>query len=133
MRVKGIEHVAITVGDLAWWREFWERVLGIELTGVEDFPAERARVALYRIGDSMVELVTGTSPDSAYTAAAATRGDFLDHICLEVEDIDVALAELRARGVKLRDETPRTGHQGSRIAFLHPDSTGGVSIELMQR
>lgn len=132
MNVKRIEHVAITVADLDAGRAFWEGVLGIRCEEVEDFASARVRVALYPVGDSMVELLCGTTPESPYAREVQEKGQALHHVCLEVDDLDAALAELRAKGIKLRDETPRPGHQGSRIAFLDPASTGQVLVELVE-
>jgi len=132
MKVRRIEHVAMTVNDLDAGRAFWEGVLGIRCEGVEDFDAARVQVALYPVGDSMVELLCGTTPDSAYARQVREQGPALHHVCLEVDDLDGALAELRAKGVKLRDETPRPGHSGSRIAFLDPTSTGQILVELVE-
>ena len=132
MNVKRIEHVAITVADLDAGRAFWEGVLGIRCEEVEDFASARVRVALYPVGDSMVELLCGTTTESPYAREVQERGQALHHVCLEVDDLDAALAELRAKGIKLRDETPRPGHQGSRIAFLDPASTGQILVELVE-
>lgn len=133
MNIRRIEHVAIAVRDLEAGRAFWEGVLGIPLHGEEDFASARVRIGLYPVGESMVELLAGTEPQSPYQQLVAEKGEHLHHICFEVDDIDQALVELRAKGVKLRDEVPRAGHQGSRIAFLDPASTGQVLVELVQR
>jgi methylmalonyl-CoA epimerase len=132
MKIRRIEHVAIAVRDLAESRRFWEGVLGIRRRGVERFPPLDLELEMYPVGDSMIELIAGTRPGSAYARLVAERGDILHHVCLEVEDLDGALDELRAKGVRLRDETPRTGHGGARIAFLDPASTGQVLVELVE-
>ncbi|MBI2527542.1 MAG: methylmalonyl-CoA epimerase [Candidatus Rokubacteria bacterium] len=133
MKIKRIEHVGIVVKDLAQSRAVWEECLGLRLAEVEDLPAYEVRIGMYPVGESMVELLHGTTPDGKYARLVREGQEGLHHICLEVEDIDGALAELRAKGVRLLDETPRPGHQGSRIAFLDPTSTGNVLVELVQR
>lgn len=133
MKIKRIEHVGIVVADLERSRALWEDVLGVQLGEVEHLAQYEVKIAMYPIGESMVELLAGISPDGKYARLVRERGEGLHHICLEVEDIDGALAELRARGVALLDDTPRAGHAGSRIAFLDPAGTNNVLIELVER
>ena len=130
MKIKRIEHVGVVVRNLEASRKLWEDCFGIPLGGVEESPVRG--LALYPVGDSMVELLAGTTPDSKFSRMIADGKGGLNHICFEVEDIDGALAELKAKGVKLRDETPRIGHGGARIAFIDPVSTGNVLIELAE-
>lgn len=132
MKIKRIEHVGVVVGDLDASRRLWEDCLGIPLEYTEDMPGRPVRIAMYPVGESMVELLCGTTPDSKHARLVAEGKGGLNHICLEVEDIDEALAELRGKGVPLLDEVPRTGHAGSRIAFLDPSATGNVLIELAE-
>lgn len=103
---------------------------GIELEYEEERPA--TRLAMLPIGETYLELLQGNGPDSAVTRWIDAKGPGLFHICFEVDDIDAALAELKQKGVKLRDETPRPGHGGSRIAFIDPAATGNVLIELAE-
>ncbi len=130
MKIKRIEHVAAAVHDLAEVRGILETVLGLKLDAVEDFGI--AELAMFRVGASSLELVQGKSPQSRPSKWLAERGPGFYHVCFEVEDIDGALAELKAKGVRLLDETPRTGHAGSRIAFIDPQSMGGLLIELAE-
>lgn len=132
MKIKRIEHVGIVVADLARSRALWEGQLGVRLEEIEELAPNQVRIALYPVGESMVELLAGTGPDSKYARLVRERGEGLHHLCFEVEDLDGALAELRGKGVRLLDEAPRPGHQGSRIAFLDPASTGNVLIELVE-
>ena len=90
------------------------------------------KLALYPVGESMVELIAGTTPDSKHAKMIAEGKGGINHICFEVESIDDALAELKAKGVPLLDETPRIGHAGCRIAFLDPAGTEGCLIELAE-
>jgi methylmalonyl-CoA/ethylmalonyl-CoA epimerase len=130
MKVKRIEHVGIVVGDTEASRKLWEDCFGIPLGGVEE--NERRKLALYYVGESMVELIAGKGTDSKHQRMVAEGRGGLNHICFEVEDIDEALAELKAKGIPLLDEQPRIGHAGARIAFIDPKATENCLIELAQ-
>jgi methylmalonyl-CoA/ethylmalonyl-CoA epimerase len=130
MKVKRIEHVGIVVRDVEASRKLWEGCFGIKLGGVEANTTRR--LALYPVGDSMVELLAGITPDSKQAKMIAEGKGGLNHICLEVENIDEALAELRAKGIPLLDQVPRIGHAGCRIAFLDPSATENCLIELAE-
>lgn len=132
MRVKRVEHVAIAVRDLQAARRIFEEKLGLALAYEEDFPQYQTRIAMYPVGETYLELLQATGEASDTARWIAQHGEGLYHICLEVEDIDAALAELRAREVGLLDERPKAGHGGSRIAFLDPRSTGNVLVELVE-
>jgi methylmalonyl-CoA/ethylmalonyl-CoA epimerase len=99
---------------------------------VEEFPASRARLAIYRAGSDSVELIAGTAPESKYTRMVEAGRGGLNHICLLVEDIEAALAELKDKKVPLLDTTPRRGHGGSLIAFIDPVATDNCLVELAQ-
>jgi methylmalonyl-CoA/ethylmalonyl-CoA epimerase len=90
------------------------------------------RLAMLPVGETYLELLEGQGPDSGVSKWIKEKGAGLFHICFEVDDIDAALAELKAKGVNLRDHSPRIGHGGARIAFLDPVSTGNVLIELAE-
>lgn len=130
MKVKRIEHVGIVVRDVEASRKLWEGCFGIKLGGTEDNATRR--LALYPVGDSMVELLAGLTPDSKQAKMIAEGKGGLNHICLEVENIDEALAELKAKGIALLDQVPRIGHAGCRIAFLDPSATENCLIELAE-
>jgi methylmalonyl-CoA/ethylmalonyl-CoA epimerase len=132
MKVKRIEHIAIAVKSMAKMREVMEEKLGLSLEYEEHLPQYRTRLAMYPVGQTYLELLESDSPESETAQWIADRGEGLFHICLEVEHIDDALAELKQKGVALLDESPRTGHANSRIAFLDPKSTGNVLIELVE-
>jgi methylmalonyl-CoA/ethylmalonyl-CoA epimerase len=132
MKVKRIEHIAIAVKSMAKMREVMEEKLGLSLEYEEHLPQYRTRLAMYPVGQTYLELLESDSPESETAQWIAARGEGLFHICLEVEHIDDALAELKQKGVALLDEKPRTGHANSRIAFLDPKSTGNVLIELVE-
>ena len=130
MKIKRIEHVGVVVRDVEASRRLWEDCFGIKLGG-EEANAVR-KLALYPVGESMVELIAGTTPDSRHAKMVAEGKGGLNHICFEVEDIDEALAELKAKGIPLLDQVPRIGHAGCRIAFIDPSATENCLIELAE-
>jgi methylmalonyl-CoA/ethylmalonyl-CoA epimerase len=130
MKFKRVEHVAIAVKSMEKMRDIFENKLGIPLEYEEDFPRYDTKIAMYPIGETYLEVLESGSPDSETSKWIDEHGEGLFHICLEVEDIDGALIELKEKGVKLIDETPRIGHGGSRIAFIDPEATGNLLIEL---
>ena len=132
MKIKRVEHVAIAVRDIEAVKTLFEDKLGLAMEYEENFPNYETKIAMYPIGQTYLELLQATGPKSETGQWIAEKGESLYHICLEVEDIEGAIAELRAKGVKLIDETPRTGHGGSRIAFIDPKSTANILIELAQ-
>jgi methylmalonyl-CoA/ethylmalonyl-CoA epimerase len=132
MKVKRIEHIAIAVKSMARMRKVMEEKLGLSLEYEEHLPQYHTRLAMYPIGQTYLELLEADSPESETAEWIATHGEGLFHICLEVDHIEDALAELKQKGVALIDEKPRTGHANSRIAFLDPKSTGNVLIELVE-
>ena len=130
MKIKRIEHVAIAVQSLTQSIDLLKNTFGLTLEYEEQIG--QTRLAMLPVGQTYIELLEGQGPESGVTKWIAEKGTGLFHICFEVEDIDGALAELKQKGVKLRDETPRIGHGGARIAFLDPSSTGNVLIELAE-
>ena len=125
-----ISHVGIAVEDLGRASKVYE-AMGLSVQKVIEVPKQKVRVAFIPIGESTIELVQPTSPDSTVAAYLEKRGEGLHHLALEVEDIEAALAELQALGMRLVDQTPRQGAEG-RMAFLHPASTDRVLIELVE-
>ena len=132
MKIKRIEHIAIAVKSMARTREVIEEKLGLALEYEEHLPQYHTRLAMYPVGQTYLELLESDNAESETSEWIATRGEGLFHICLEVDHIEDALAELKQKGVALIDEKPRTGHANSRIAFLDPKSTGNVLIELVE-
>ena len=130
MKIKRVEHIAIAVDSLKQSMDLLQNAFGIEVEYEEQIG--QTRLAMLPVGETYLELLEGQGPDSGVTTWIKENGTGFFHICFEVEDIDGALAELKAKGVKLRDETPRIGHAGARIAFLDPASTGNVLIELAE-
>ena len=132
MKIKRVEHIGIAVEDFAAMTSLFRDKLGLNLDYVEELHDSQTRLAMLPAGQTFIELLEGMSPGSNTSKFIAERGAGLYHICFEVDDIDAALAELKEKGVKLRNEVPVTGHANSRIAFLDPSDTGGVLIELAE-
>lgn len=135
-----VSHIGIAVADLDAGIRSYELLLGKAPTMIEEVPDQKVKVAIFAVAGEAhggaggnIELVAATAPDSPIARFIARRGEGLHHICVYVDDIDKKLAELKAAGAKLIDETPRIGAEGNRIAFVHPSSTGGVLIELEER
>ena len=131
-KVKQINHVAIVVEDIDDSLVFWRDALGIELHELLEVSAEKSRVAFLPVNSTEIELVQPTTDDSGIAKYMAKRGQGLHHLCLEVDDIDAMLEQLKAHGVRLINESPRTLANGKRYAFVHPESTSGVLVELYQ-
>lgn len=131
MKIKRIEHVAIAVRNLDQVRDTFAK-LGIGCDHEETLGEHKVRLAMLPIGESAIELLEPQSDTGATAEWLREKGESLWHICLEVDDIEAALAELKGKGVKLRDEVPRNGHGGHRIAFLDPASTAGILVELVE-
>jgi methylmalonyl-CoA/ethylmalonyl-CoA epimerase len=132
MKIKRIEHVAIAVKSIAQFREIFEGKLGLSLEYEEYLPQHDTRLAMYPVGQTYIELLESDKEGTGTSRWIAEHGEGLFHICLEVEDVEEALRELKQKGVKLLDEQPRIGHANSRIAFIDPKSTGNVLIELVE-
>ncbi len=131
-RVKAINHIAMVVADLESSLSFWRDGLGLDVRDLEDVPAENSRIAFLPLGDSDLELVLPTAADSGTAKFLARHGPGMHHVCLEVDDLEAMLTQLKARGVHLINEEARTSAAGVKYAFVHPDSTGGVLVELYQ-
>lgn len=131
-RVKQINHVAVVVDDMDKALSFWRDALGMELGELRDVPAEKSQVAFLPLQGSEVELVRPTSDDSGIAKYLAKRGPGMHHICLEVDDIEGMLTQLKSKGMRLINEEPRTAADGKKYAFIHPESASGVLVELYQ-
>ncbi len=130
MKIKRVEHVAIAVDDIRASMAMLENVFGLEMEYEERIGD--TELAMYPVGETYLELLRAAGPKSAVADWIERKGQSLFHLCFEVEDIDGALAELKDKGVQLIDEAPRIGHGGSRIAFINPESTGDILIELAE-
>ncbi len=127
-----IEHLGIATRRIDEAVEFWRDALGLEVVETEEVPEQKVRVAMLPIGESRIELLEPTCEDSPISKFLEKRGPGIHHIAVRVDDIHGALARLRASGARLLYEEPRVGAGGSLIAFVHPTSTNGVLLELVQ-
>ena len=130
MKILKIDHLGIAVKDLAEAVKSYE-ALGFAVDATHDVPTERVRTAFLPAGESHLELLEPTDPTSVIARFLEKRSG-LHHVCVLVEDLDAALAELKARGVPVLDETPRVGAGGCRVAFVHPRGAAGVLLELKE-
>ena len=127
-----IDHVGVAVDDLDAAIALHEQAYGLQLAHREVVEAQGVEAVLLDIGDSHVELLRPLQPDTAVGRFLASRGPGLHHVAYRVDDIAAALDALRDRGLQLIDETPRVGIRDSRVAFVHPQSAGGVLTEIVQ-
>lgn len=132
MTIKRIDHVAIVVKDLDKALAVYRDALALTVSHVETLAAQDVKIGFLPSGDSEIELLEPINPDSGIARYLAKRGEGLHHICLEVDDIEATLAELKAREIQLIDETPARGAHG-KVAFIHPRGANGVLIELLER
>jgi len=130
-QIKKINHVAIVVRDIEESLKFWESALGLELHHVEDVPSQASKVAFIPIGDSEIELVQPTTEDSGMAAYLEKRGEGMHHLCIEVDDIEAKIKELKDAGVRLINDTAQV-LPGRKMAFIHPKSASGVLVELYE-
>ena len=126
-----INHVAIVVQDIDAALKFWKQTFGLQLDHVEEVPSQKSKVAFLPLGESEIELVQPTTTDSGLANFLEKRGEGMHHICIEVEDIDATLAELKSKGVRLINDVPEE-LPGRKMAFVHPKAANGVLVELYQ-
>jgi len=129
--IKKINHVAIVVKDIEKSLEFWETALGLKLHHVEDVPSQASKVAFIPVGESEIELVQPSTEDSGLAGYLEKRGEGLHHLCVEVDDIEAKMQELKDAGVRLINDAPQV-LPGRKMAFIHPKSASGVLVELYE-
>ena len=127
-----IEHLGIATRRIDEAIGFWRDALGLEVVETEEVTEQRVRVAMLPLGESRIELLEPTSEDSPIAKFLDKRGPGIHHVAVRVDDIRSSLARLKEQGARLIDETPRTGAGGTLIAFVHPSSTNGVLLELVE-
>ncbi|NLN70263.1 MAG: methylmalonyl-CoA epimerase [Chloroflexi bacterium] len=130
-KIKKINHVAIVVENIEEALVFWRDQLGLPLDQIEDVPAQASKVAFLPVGEGEVELVQPTDLDTGLGKYLEKRGEGMHHLCIEVDDIDGVLADLKAKGVRLIDEIAQE-LPGRRMAFIHPKAANGVLVELYE-
>jgi|UniRef100_A0A7C5AKV1 methylmalonyl-CoA/ethylmalonyl-CoA epimerase len=132
MKIKRIAHLGVAIRELDPPKKLYGEHLNLEFKGDEVVASQKVQVSFFKVGETNIELLLPTAADSPVAKFLETRGEGFHHLALEVEDIDQAVAELKAAGVRLIDETPREGAHNTRVAFIHPKSTFGLLVELVQ-
>lgn len=129
-----LDHIAIVVEDINSAINVYHTAMGLPLRKTEDVPAENVTVAFLPLGDgSEIELIQPTAPDTGVSKFLAKCGEGIHHICLEVENIEQAMADYAAAGLRIIEDEPRIGSEGQKYVFVHPKSTHGVLIELYEK
>jgi methylmalonyl-CoA/ethylmalonyl-CoA epimerase len=133
MKILKIDHLGIAVNSIEDGKNLWTGALGLSFEGAETVEEQKVTTAFFPVGESEVELLESTSPDGPVAKFLEKKGPGVHHVAFRVENIEAALAELKEKGIRLIDETPRKGAGGAKIAFLHPKATNGVLVELCER
>jgi methylmalonyl-CoA/ethylmalonyl-CoA epimerase len=133
MNVKHIDHIGVAVRTIQEAGKFYTDILGLKIKDIENVAEQKVNVAFIPITDSEVELLESTHADGPVAKYIDSKGEGVQHIAFRVENIEEALSELKAKGIRLIDEKPRNGAGGARIAFIHPKETNGVLIEICER
>ena len=133
MKILKINHLGIAVNSIEESKNFWEGILGLSFEGSETVEEQKVTTAFFPVGESEVELLESTAPDGPVAKYIEKKGEGIQHVAFQVENIEAALAELKEKGIRLIDEKPRKGAGGAMIAFLHPKSTNGVLVELCEK
>jgi len=133
VKILKIDHLGIAIKSITTGEKFWTDALGLVCEGSETVAQQGVTTAFFPVGESEVELLEPTSEESPVARFLAKRGEGIHHVALRVDNIEAALAELKEKGVRLIDETPRYGAGGAKIAFIHPQATNGVLVELCER
>lgn len=133
MKVLKVDHIGVAVKSISEAKNLYSGLLGLSHAGSETVAEQKVTTAFFPVGDTEVELLESTSEDGPIAKYLEKKGEGVQHIAFRVENIEEALAELKAKGVQLIDEKPRRGAGGTKIAFLHPKSTFGVLIELCEK
>ena len=132
MKILRINHLGVAPKDNAVAAEFFGKTLGLAHEGSETVVEQKVHVDFYRIEKSRIELLAATDNTSPIAQFIEKRGAGIQHVAFEVDSIDEWLVHLKKQGIRLIDETPRMGAHNTRIAFVHPQSTGGVLVELVE-
>lgn len=132
MKIKRIAHLGVAIKDPDPPKKLYGENLKLEFKGDEVVDTQKVKVSFFKVGESSIELLLPTAADSPVAKFLENKGEGFHHLALEVEDIDSAVTELKAAGVRLIDETPREGAHGTRVAFIHPKATFGLLVELVQ-
>lgn len=132
MKISHIEHIGIAVKDLQASIAYYENVLGLKCYAIEEVPDQKVKTAFFMVGQTKIELLESTDPQSSVGKFIEKKGEGVHHIAYAVDNVAKALTEVESKSVQLIDKQPRKGAEGLNIAFLHPKSTGGVLTELCE-
>ncbi len=132
MKLLRINHLGIASPSLSEAMASLQRIFGLTAGPIEEVPDQKVRTAFYPVGESTLEYLESTDPEGPVGKFLQKRGPGIHHLAFEVDDVDAAVKELLAKGVRMIDQAPRKGAHGNRIAFLHPSETGGVLVEICQ-
>jgi methylmalonyl-CoA/ethylmalonyl-CoA epimerase len=127
-----LDHIGIATTSIEEGLTIWQDTLGLKVHSTEEVTEQGVKVCMLAVGDTHVELLEPLGPDTSVGKFLARRGPGMHHIAIEVSDINASLAELKNKGARLIDETPRVGARGCLVAFVHPQSVNGVLLELVQ-
>jgi methylmalonyl-CoA/ethylmalonyl-CoA epimerase len=133
MKIRKIRHLGIAVKDIAKAQEFFKDILGLEFAGIEKVEEQKVKTAFFSIEGVGIELLESTSPEGPIARFIEKRGEGFQHLAIEIDNLEGAIAELKAKGTQMIDQQPRKGASGTRIAFVHPKSTFGLLIELIEK
>lgn len=133
MKVLKVDHIGVAVNSIDAAMKFFSAVLGLKLEGSETVAEQKVTTAFLPVGDTEVELLQSTAPDGPIAGFIEKKGEGVQHIAFLVDNIEEALKELEAKGIRLIDKVPRIGAGGKKIAFVHPKDTNGVLVELCQK
>jgi methylmalonyl-CoA/ethylmalonyl-CoA epimerase len=133
MKISHIEHIGIAVKNLDEAIPFYEQVLGLKCYSIEEVKDQKVRTAFFKVGQTKIELLESTDPDSPIGKFIENRGEGVHHMAYAVENLEACLAEAESKGIRLIDKQPRKGAEGLDIAFLHPKSTVGVLTEFCEK
>ena len=128
-----VDHIGIAVKDLEQAKKFYSEMLGMTVMGEETVEQQKVKVCFIPCGDSELELLESTSPEGPIAKFIDKNGEGIQHVAVRVDNIETAIADLIAKGVRMIDSVPRYGAGGASIAFVHPKSTGGILLELTER
>ena len=133
MNLTHIEHLGIAVNSLEEAIPYYEKVLGLKCYAIEEVADQKVKTAFFKIGQTKLELLEPTSPDSTIAAFIEKRGEGIHHLAFATDDVAACLAEAEEKGVRLIDRAPRAGAEQMMIAFVHPKSTKGVLTEFCMK
>ncbi|RTR35187.1 methylmalonyl-CoA epimerase [Robertmurraya yapensis] len=131
--IKKVDHIGIAVRSLEKALPFYTEVLGLEVQAIEEVDSEKVKVAFIKVGETKLELLEPTSPDSPIAQAIEKRGEGIHHVALGVDSIEERIKDMQEKGIQMLQDKTKTGAGGALVAFMHPKSTGRVLYELCEK